>query len=132
MSDTMIDDAVKIAAGAGGFGVAFGTTLAFFRWLINWLTGRHDHREARLDKRWSEFMDAQDKRIHEQDERIEKQGQRMDSLEKEVETCHEERRNLQAILARMEGFATGRGEARGAEQIAQSLDNMIKNKEVDR
>ena len=121
--NSIVDEAVKIAAGAGGLGGG----LVFVRWFIGWLSFRHDRREDRLDKRWSEFMDAQDKRIKAYEDRQEKQDVRLSTMEDEVDRCHQEKRDLEKRLAKLEGFATGRGEARGAEQVKRSLDSMIKD-----
>lgn len=122
--NSLIDEAVKIAAGAGGLGGG----LVFVRWFIGWLTFRHDRREDRLDRRWGEYQDAQDKRIKAQDERLERQEKRLVALEEDVEACHRQRRDLEAVISRMDGFATGRGEARQAKQVAESFDSVIKDK----
>lgn len=111
---------------AGGFSIGGGVVA--MRWLLNWLTGRHDRREDRLDRRWSEFQEAQDKRIKEQDERLNKQSARIDTLEADVELCHEEKRDLAARLSRVEGFATGRGEAVQMDQTAISIGRVFNDR----
>ncbi len=121
MDSTLLDDAAKFAGGGAGFGMG----LYGIRWFIMWLTGRHDRREDRLDKRWSEYMEAMDKHVRDLNERNDRLEKRMNDLEEEVERCHTEKRELQRQLAKLQGFATGRGEAAQIGQIDASLKNMF-------
>jgi len=64
--DRLIDGAVTAAAGGGGFAGAF---LAL-RWLVNWLTGRMDRRQAlldqqdaRIDQEWKQIRDEMKERL---------------------------------------------------------------------
>ena len=114
----------KFAAGGGGF----AAVLAFTRWLINWLTGRHDRREdlieqkdAALDERWAKYT----KKIEDRCEKLEGRYERMEA---EVEECHQSKRELETRIAKLEGFDQGLGERRQEEQKAQSLGDVLGRK----
>ena len=111
----------KFAAGGGGF----ASVLVFARWLINWLTGRHDRREdlieqkdAALDERWAKYT----KKLEDRCEKLESRQERMEA---EVEECHQSKRELESRIARLEGFDRGLGERRQDEQRAASFNDVI-------
>lgn len=114
-------EAVKIASGFGGLGGG----LVFARWFIGWLTGRHDQREAELraedgqiDLKWRAYREAIEGRCEMLEGKVER-------LEKEVDDCHAEKRDLAARVARLEGFASARGEMRQSEQVVSSAQRLI-------
>lgn len=124
VSDNLWADAVQVAAGGAGAGGGF----VFFRWFLNWLTGRHDKREAQidakdtaLDERWAAYT----KKMEERSEKLEG---RCGRLEEEVEDCHRSKRELETRIARLEGIDQGMGEVRQIGQRAASLDSQIKRK----
>lgn len=121
MDDEFLGRLAQVAAAGGGF----GGVLVFARWLINWLTGRHDRREdmieqkdAALDERWAKYT----KKLEDRCEKLEGRQERM---EVEVEDCHRSKRELEIRIARLEGFDQGLGERRQEEQIAQSYDRKM-------
>ena len=114
----------KFAAGGGGF----AAVLAFTRWLINWLTGRHDRREdlieqkdAALDERWAKYT----KKLEDRCEKLENRQERMEA---EVEECHQSKRELETRIARLEGFDQGMGERRQEEQRTASFKDVISDR----
>lgn len=112
-----MDGIVRTAAGGGGF----AAVLLFVRWLLDWLTGRHDRREdalerkdTALDERWAKYT----KKIEE----------RCDKLEAEVEECHQHKHDLEIRIARLEGFDHGLGDRRQDEQIEVSRRHVFGDK----
>lgn len=66
MADPTLDSAIAAASAGGGF----ASVLLAGRWLIGWLTGRHEARanrldaqEAKIDLEWQEIREQQDARI---------------------------------------------------------------------
>lgn len=121
MDSGLGEAAVKIASGAGGLGGGF----VFARWFILWLTGRHDRREADLraedsdlDKRWQKYREVIEARCEMLEGKVGK-------LEQEVDDCHAEKRDLAERVARLEGFASARGDMRQADQVAISGRRII-------
>lgn len=124
VDDSFWGGLAKFAAGGGGF----AAVLAFARWLVNWLTGRHDRREdlieqkdAALDERWAKYT----KKLEDRCEKLEARQERMEA---EVEECHQSKRELERRMAKLEGFDQGLGERRQEEQRAQSLDDVLGRK----
>jgi len=112
-----LDSIVHTAAGGGGFAVV----LIFLRWLLDWLTGRHDRRidiliqqEASLDLRWAAYT----KKIEE----------RCEKMEAEVEECHAHKHALEVRIARLEGFDHGMGDRRQEEQREMSRRHIFGDK----
>lgn len=118
-------DLLDKAAQAGGFGGTFAVVLVFARWLLTWLTGRHDRREdlieakdAALDARWAKYT----KKIEDQYDLVDARCKRM---ENEVEECHLAKRELERRVALLEGYDNGMGERRQEDQVAASFKNII-------
>lgn len=123
-----LDGLARSGVQAGSFGGTFAVVLVFARWLLTWLTGRHDRREAildekdtALDERWAKYT----KKIEERYEAIDERCHRMEA---EVEDCHRSKRDLERRLALLEGFDQGMGERRQEDQRAASLKNMLGDK----
>jgi hypothetical protein len=117
----LIDDAVRTAAGGAGFGGGAVAVMFLVRWFITFMAGRADMKEDRLiaqaadlDRGWKAYRETLETRLG--------------ALETEVTRCHDEKRDLEHRIAKMEGFATGRGEAVQLGQVAQSMDNIFKDK----
>ncbi len=124
VSDNLWGDAVQVAAGGAGAGGGF----VFVRWFINWLTGRHDLREAQIDKkdaaldeRWAAYT----KRMEDRVEVLEGKCTRQET---EIEDCHRSKRDLEYRVARLEGVDQGMGEVRQIGQVKASLDSQIRRK----
>lgn len=124
-AQTVDSDFWGVLAKFGVGGGSFAGVLVFARWLINWLTGRHDRREnmieakdAALDERWAKYT----KKVEDRCEKLEGRCERM---EVEVEECHRSKRDLEMRIAKLEGFDQGLGERRQEKQIAQSYGDMI-------
>ena len=119
--------AAKYAAGGFGFGGGLISVALSLRWLIVWLTGRHDQREALLnakaeevDERWAAYT----KRIETRCEALEV---RVTRQEEEIDDCHKAKRALEERVARLEGYDHGAGDRRQIDQLAQSLDRKIES-----
>lgn len=111
----------KAASGGGGF----AAVLLFGRWLVNWITGRHDRREARLDaksqevdQRWAAYTRRTEDRCAQLEERITRQ-------EAEIEECHRSKRELESRVTRLEGIDLGLGERRQDDQLLRALESKI-------
>ena len=124
MENDLLDKAVQ----AGSFGGSFGFVFLAARWLLLWLTGRHDRREdmieakdAALDERWAKYT----KKIEERYDTLDERCQRMEA---EVETCHADKRDLERRLAILEGFDQGLGDWRQEEQRTLSFKNVFDGK----
>ena len=111
----------KIASGFGGFGGG----LVFARWFIGWLTVRHDTREAALRAEDSEL----DHKWRAYRETIEAENAalraRVHKLEEQNAECHDKTLELERRLARLEGFASARGELRNEDQAVASAKRLI-------
>lgn len=114
----------KVAQGSG-FGGTFAVVLVSARWLLTWMTGRHDRREdlieakdAALDGRWSKYT----KKIEDRCDKLEERCLRM---EQEVDSCHADKMALERRLAKLEGYGQGMGTRRQEQQISNSLQNLI-------
>jgi hypothetical protein len=117
----LIDDAVRTAAGGAGFGGGAVAVMFLVRWFITFMAGRADMKEDRLiaqaadlDRGWKAYRETLETRL--------------EALETEVTRCHDEKRDLERRIAKMEGFATGRGEAVQLGQVSQSMDSIFKDK----
>lgn len=94
-------------AGGGSIGVG----LYFTRWLVEWISGRVDKRQAdldagrdALDQGWKAYrLVLEDK--------IAAQGTRITELENEVAECTRKHAEAEARLIRVEAFMDGRGKA---------------------
>lgn len=124
MNEDLFSGAAQVAAGGAGLGGGF----YMVRWLINWLTGRHDLREAQIDKkdaaldeRWAAYT----KRMEDRVEVLEGKCTRQ---EVEIEDCHRSKRDLEYRVARLEGVDQGMGEVRQIGQVKASLDSQIARK----
>lgn len=125
----LIDDAVKIAAGGAGAGGGAIGIMLLIRWFITFMAGRADNKEDRLEAQ-AAALDAQWKEYRETLEADRKALRaELAAVREEVERCHDEKNLLEQRLARVEGFATGRGEARQLKQKDQSLANIFNDKE---
>lgn len=117
VDNEFLDGLAQTAAGGGGF----AAVLLFARWLLDWLTGRHDRREdllekkdSALDERWSKYT----KKIEE----------RCEKMEAEVEECHRHKHDLEIRIARLEGFDHGLGDRRQEDQRAVSMSRVFGDK----
>lgn len=97
-NENILDEAVKAASGGGGFAVV----LLAGRWLLNWLTGRFDKAQARLEAHAAEI----DARWKAYTLRME---QRCQAAEDEAAKCHEDKLALSERLAALEGLGKGFG-----------------------
>lgn len=133
----LMEEAVKYAsAGGGAMGVLL-LTAATVRWFITWLTGRHDRREDRLaaedreiDQKWKAYRETLENDRREMREEIAHLRVGLANIQVEVERCHAEKREMADRLSRLEGFSTGRGEARQLGQIEQSARRVIDGEEA--
>lgn len=114
---------------AGMFGVGGGAV--FFRWFIDWLTGRHDRRQALLDaqdasidQRWASYT----KRIESRCSELEK---RLSAQEAEIDDCHRSKRELERRVGLLEGFSTGVGEGRQNEQRLRAVETIVAHERKD-
>lgn len=110
-NENLFGDAVKIASGGGGF----AAVLLFGRWIINWLTGRYDKVQSRLDeeaRRIDERWKAYTRRMEE----------RCAAFEQEVEKCHSDKRDMERRIAALEGFDQGIGDRREEQQKIRALE----------
>jgi hypothetical protein len=124
----LFDGAVRMAAGGAGAGGGAIASMFLLRWFITFMAGRADSKEnrlmaqaAELDTRWKEYRETLEKDMA---------AVRSDlaAVRDEVERCHSDKRDLEARLSRMEGFATGRGEAVQIGQIDQSAERIRNDK----
>ena len=121
-NENLFDEAVKVASGGGGFAVV----LIAGRWLVNWLTGRYDKAQARIDAHAAEI----DARWKAYTLRME---ERCKAAEDEAAKCHEDKLALSERLAALEGL--GRrdfGDLSGRVQAISALDQRISALEAGR
>lgn len=111
----------KFASGGGGF----AAVLLFGRWLVNWLTGRHDRREARLDAKSQEVDQRWASYTKRTEERCEGLETRLAVAEAEVDQCHKDKRALEGRVSALEGFANGMGDRRQESQLIRSLEQRV-------
>lgn len=116
-----LDGLAKAGVQAGSFGGTFAIVLASARWILLWLTGRHDRREDLLEKKDS----ALDERWTTYTEKIEARCERMEA---EVEECHRHKHDLEIRIARLEGFDHGLGDRRQEDQRAVSISRVFGDK----
>jgi len=119
---SIIDEMVKYGSGGMGVGIGGVGAIAGLRWFVTWLTGRLDAKQQRidaedheLDLKWKAYREAIETRLGKvEDDNL--------ALRQEVELCHAEKRGLEQRLAKLEGFAAGRGEAAQLGQVESSLE----------
>lgn len=100
--------------GAGGVGVGAGIAagLYFIRWLIEFVGGRMDRREARLDKATQEIftrLETEVKRLTERCGTLEERVQQTEDELAERKTQHEQ---CEARCIRLEAMLQGYGDAK--------------------
>lgn len=101
----LIDEAVKWGTGGIGVGSGLAIIAVSVRWMVNFVFGRIDQRQnridaedAELDQKWRAYRLTLEDRLTRQDAKIA-------ALEYDVELCHREKRELEDRLSRIEGFA---------------------------
>lgn len=99
-------------AGGSSIGVGF----YFVRWLVEWISGRLDKRQANLDagrealdQGWKAYRLVLEDRLAAQDKRIAE-------LEHEIVECTRKHAEAEAKLIRVEAFMDGQGNARAIAQ----------------
>lgn len=109
----------------GGF--TLGGGFAVLRWFINWITGRHDRREAQidqkdaaLDERWAKYTKKLEERVDALEEARDDWEKERAALIEDVQECHRSKIEIERRVAILEGFDQGMGDRRQADQVAQS------------
>jgi uncharacterized protein (DUF3084 family) len=129
MAPDMLEDAVKFAAGGAGAGGGAVGIMFLLRWFLTFMAGRADIKQDRLeaqatelDRQWKEYREALE---------TDRKALRaeLSIVRQDVERCHSEKHDLEQRIAKMEGFAAGRGEAVQIGQVSQSIDRIFKDKE---
>lgn len=107
-----------IATGAGG-GVGIGVGFYMLTWLVNWIGGRVDKREAsvevgraQVDAAVQTLIAHLQQQITTLTEHNQKLTDRVDAVEAELEHCRAERAADQEELAKLRGAVLGLGGAR--------------------
>lgn len=123
-----------LTAGAGaGVGLGAGGVLAvhLIKWLIEYVGGRVDKREAaieartaHLDEATQALIDHLQQQITDQAERFGAVLTRLDHVEAELETCRSQHAEAEARAKRYEGLAQGMGDAREAAALILASDRL--------
>lgn len=129
---SILDDVARWAAGAAGFGGGAVAAIALIRWFVTFIAGRIDRRQERLDlldqeidKKWQKYRETIEGRLEKVEAENEKLRVEYAEVKEDVDRCHAEKRELERRLAKLEGFATGRGEAIEMRQIGESADRIL-------
>lgn len=109
-----------VGGGSAGFGL--GTVFVAVRWAANFIAGRLDKREARVDEGTHRLID----RLEKQYETV---LERLTHVESELAECTRKHAQTEAELMQLRGFQAGMGDAR---QHAQLIVSAEKAKEPKR
>lgn len=110
---------LETAIYGGSMGVGMGTAFLFIRWLTNFIAGRIDKSDERLDKRVDGLM----VRLEKQVERL---TERVNNLENELEDCRKNHAEERAARMELQALIQGTGDARQTAQLiiaAEKLDD---------
>ena len=98
--------ALQYFAGGGGF----GASLIFFRWLANFIAGRVDKRDERLDKNTHELIEMLRQQVSDLLARETITLKRLDAAEEELAKCKELHANERAERLRFERLLQAQGD----------------------
>jgi len=94
-------------SGAGG--------IYFLRWLMTFVAGRYDKREAHLDDATQRLFDRMEKQINGLTHRVE-------NTERELKHCHEQHAEAKAEVMELRAMMQGYGDARQAAALIVAAD----------
>jgi len=114
MNPTPYIEHVAAFAGAGG-----GAGLGFYalKWFAEWIAGRNDKREARIDA-------TSDKLIGSLEKRIETLTERLDTVERLLSDCQKMHAKSEADVMRLTAIIEAQGEIRQRAAGVVALDRL--------
>ena len=107
------DSVMEVAESLGnwlGLGAGAGGGFYAVRWFLEWLSGRHDKREAHLDL-------ATENLIRALEDRLNAVMTRLDSAESALEDCKRRHAESEAQVLRLEATLRAQGDARQHAQL---------------
>jgi chromosome segregation ATPase len=104
---------ILIYGGATGLSGAGG--VYFLRWLMTFVAGRYDKREAHLDDATQRLFDRMEKQITGLTHRVER-------AEQELKHCHEQHAEARAEVMELRAMMQGYGDARQAAALIVAAD----------
>lgn len=99
---------------SGGLGVGASAGVGYFmiRWFFEWMGGRLDKREERVDAGMKALLDALQKRVEATEKRLALTEDRLAKTEQELRDCERKHAVSDAEITRLKAILQGQGEIR--------------------
>lgn len=125
-------NAPNIVEQAGAFvvmgGGAGGGFLAV-KWLIEWVAGRLDKREARIDAGTDKLIEGLERQVAAQAAQIDALTRRIDGFQTQLDECRRKHAESDAEVMRLKAIIDGKGEIAQRAQAIVAADRLAEARE---